>query len=385
MRVNRAVLAVLVLTFFSSYATLGVRVLPASHDLEQQPGTVETYVLTVLNDTDEAEELTLNVGDWQRFENGDMDYGIPLNTARWIVERSFDAGETLELVYSVQVPLADELVIEGTAMALTPESSSAIAGTTLIGGDSIGSTPAPSSQPPVWVGRTVESLNDEGLAIIRLSIHCNASFEGLILYETTSKRVDFQSIEAADARFDTINRSNASWISLSHDRLVLQPDESRDVLVTIEMPEDASGTFWSMIFVVSQPQSSDQAGMRVLSIYRTGIKVYVTAFGSDDLSGRVIDVQVGETDPLILYALFENTGNVELVVTGDVQIVDRTGSVIRTTAIGEFKVLPGAKRIVTVMDSANSNPLPADIYQAIVSFDYGGDNPVVGVRGFRIR
>ena len=92
-----------------------------------------------------------------------------------------------------------------------------------------------------------------------------------------------------------------------------------------------------------------------------------------------------ETDPLVLYALFENTGNVELVVTGGVQIIDRTGEVVRDLVVDEFKVLPGAKRIVTILDVSDADSLPAEIYQAVVVFDYGGDNPVVGVRGFRVR
>jgi hypothetical protein len=342
-----------------SITALGVRVLPASQDLEQQPGTIETYTLTVLNDTEAAEELTLYVGDWQRFEDGEYDWGLPLNSARWIFERPFNAGEMVELIYSIQLPAEGSLGIEGTFQALTPESTNTTAGSSLV--------------------------NRDAIAVVRLVVQCNAAFEGLVIHETTAERVDITSKETSGSRFDTINRSNASWISLSHDRLVLQADESRDVTLTVDMPEDVSGTYWSTVFVVSQPQASDQGGMRVLSIYRTAIKIYVTAFGSDDLEGQVVDVQVGETDPLILYALFENTGNVELVVTGDVQIIDRTGEVVRDLVIDEFKVLPGSKRIVTILDALDSNPLPAEIYQAVVVFDYGGDNPVVGVRGFRVR
>ena len=368
-----------------SVGAFGVRVLPASHDLEQQPGTVETYTLTVLNDTEATEELTLYVGDWQRFEDGEYDWGLPLNSARWIFERPFTVGEIVELAYSIQLPSEGSLGIEGSFQALTPEASDTIAGSSFVNHASIGGPPVPSRTPVVWVGRTIESINEEGIAVVRLVIQCNAAFEGLVIHETTAERVDFISLETADSRFDTINRSNAAWISLSHDRLVLQADESRDVIVTVEMPEDVSGTYWSTIFVVSQPQTSDAGGMRVVSIYRTAIKIYVTAFGSDVLEGQVIDVQVGETAPLILYALFENTGNVELVVTGDMQIIDRTGEVVRDLSIDEFKVLPGAKRIVTILDATDAIPLPADIYQAVVSFEYGGDNPVVGVRGFRIR
>jgi hypothetical protein len=368
-----------------STGALGVRVLPASHDLEQQPGTIETYTLTVLNDTEAAEELTLYVGDWQRFEDGEYDWGLPLNSARWIFERPFNVGEVIELVYSIQLPAEGSLGIEGTFQALTPESTNTTAGSSFVNRDAIANSPKPSSTAVIWVGRTIDSIDEDGIAVVRLVVQCNAAFEGLVIHETTAERADIASIETSGSRFDTINRSNASWISLSHDRLVLQADESREVTLTVDMPEDVSGTYWSTVFVVSQPQTSDQGGMRVLSIYRTAIKIYVTAFGSDDLAGQVVDVQVGETDPLILYALFENTGNVELVVTGDVQIIDRTGEVVRDLVVDEFKVLPGAKRIVTILDPSDNNPLPAEIYQAVVVFDYGGDNPVVGVRGFRVR
>ncbi len=362
-----------------------MRVLPASHDLEQEPGTIETYTLTVRNDTETAEELTITVGDWQRFEDGEYDWGVPINSARWIFDRTFVVGETVELIYSIQLPSEDGLGIEGSFQALAPQASDVTAGAGFVHPDFIGDSLTPLNAPAVWVGRTIESIAEDGLAVVRLSIQCNAEFEGLVIYETTAERADFASLDEAGSRFDTINRSNAAWISLSHDRLVLQPDESRDVILTVDMPEGVSGTYWSTIFVVSQPQTSDAGGMRVVSIYRTAIKVYVTAFGSDVLAGQVIDVQVGETSPLVMFALFENTGNVELVVTGEAQIIDRTGEVVRDLLVDEFKVLPGAKRIVTIIDSSGADSLSADIYQAIVSFDYGGDNPVVGVRGFRIR
>ncbi len=70
---------------------------------------------------------------------------------------------------------------------------------------------------------------------------------------------------------------------------------------------------------------------------------------------------------------------------GEAQRIDRTGVMVRDLLVDGFKGLPSAKRIVTIIDSVEADSLPADIYQAVVSFDYGGDNPGVGVRGFRIR
>lgn len=369
----------------SSIGTLAVRVLPAVYHLEQRPGTIETHRLTILNDTDSAEELSIYVGDWQRFEDGEHDWAVPINTARWIFDRPFVAGEIVELSYLVQLPSNEGVGIEGTFRSFSPQVEAAIAGQTVINSNSIGNAPIASDAAIVWVGRTIESIDQDGTALVRLVIHCNVDFHGLLIHETTSLRVDFTSVEDAGARFDTINRSNAGWISLSHDRLVLQPNESRDIIMTINMPAGISGSYWAAVFVQSQPQAADEGGTRVISIFRTAIKVFVTAFGTDMPAGRVIDVQVGKTDPLVLYALFENTGNVELVVIGEMQVIDRTGNIVLDLMIDEFKVLPGAKRIVTIIDTSESGPLPADIYQAVISFDYGGNNPVVGVRGFRIR
>jgi len=53
-------------------------------------------------------------------------------------------------------------------------------------------------------------------------------------------------------------------------------------------------------------------------------------------------------------------------------------------AIPEFKVLPGGMRVLSVAESSEVAGLPSGIYQAVVRLEYGGDGPVVGVRGFRV-
>ena len=378
---------VLGMTFLlsTSSAVWGVRVLPASLVLDQRSGTEETYSLTVLNDTDASEELMLYVGDWQRLEDGEHDWGVPLDSARWILDRPFDAGDDLEIVYTVDLPPDGEITLAGTFEASCAQAGARVEGPDRVSRQTVGSAASPSASSGLWVGRSIGSIDAAGRATIRLAVRFETACDGLVIYETASERVDFGSIDAADGRFDTINRSNAEWISLSHDRLVLQPGEAREVRVTIAVPENVAGTYWSAVFVQSQPQASDEAGTRVVSIYRTAIKVYVTVSGTESAEGRVIDVQIGDTDPLILYALFENTGNVELIATGEAQVIDRMGNVVQEFTIDEFKVLPGAQRIVAIVDATSVEPLPADIYQAVISFEYGGDSPVVGVRGFRVR
>jgi len=362
-----------------------VRVLPAALHVEQAPGTEETYTLTLINDTDEREELQLYIGDWLRLADGEHDWGVPRNGARWVFERAFVAGETLTVRYAAVLRTTDDLAVRGAFQSASPQIDGAGSPADRIAPGVAAAGTFASTGGEIRVERTVESIDDEGRATVRLTIRTAVAFSGLTLYETFSERVALESVDPSGAQFDTVNRSNADWIVLSHDRVVLEPNESHSVTLTVDAPIGADGTYWSAVFVESQPQVVEQAGTRVLSIYRAAIKVYVTALGTGRLDGQVIGVEVPQTDPLMIEATFENTGTVELVVTGAIEVIDRTGDSVRAGRTEEFKILPGARRVVVVMDPADSAPLPAGIYQAIVSFQFGGESPVVGVRGFRVR
>jgi hypothetical protein len=199
-----------------------------------------------------------------------------------------------------------------------------------------------------------------------------------------ARAAEIHSLDAAGARFDTVNRSNADGVELSHDRVSLEPDESKEVFVTVTAPEGIDGMTWSAIFVETEPRIVEQGGTRVLSIYRTAVKVLVTALGTAERNGEVTQVRATATDPLTIETTFVNTGNVRLAVSGNIDVIDRTGATVRRLAIDEFKVLPGATRVVSLTDD-EATPLAPGIYQAVVSLDFGADNPVVGVRGFRVR
>jgi len=78
------------------------------------------------------------------------------------------------------------------------------------------------------------------------------------------------------------------------------------------------------------------------------------------------------------------------VVTAEVQIIDQTGAVIAQLPFAEygrdyFRILPGSTRTIPMTGFDSAGTLAEGIYQAIVSFDFGGDSLVVGVKGFRVR
>jgi len=90
------------------------------------------------------------------------------------------------------------------------------------------------------------------------------------------------------------------------------------------------------------------------------------------------------TNPVAVSVTFSNTGNVEVTASGKLDIIDRTGSLVEEIAIGEVKVLPGGVRTIAVVGPPDAAPLSSGVYQATVQLDFGSENPVVGVRGFRV-
>jgi len=144
------------------------------------------------------------------------------------------------------------------------------------------------------------------------------------------------------------------------------------------------GTYWGAILIEGSPHQVEREGATVLAVERFGVKVYVTITGTEVREGRVIRVRKVSLDPLTFKITFANTGNVQLRPTGTVTIISQSGETVRTIAVEEFPVLPGAVQTITVKDPS-SDPLPPGIYRALVMLDYGGENPVGGTRDFRVK
>jgi hypothetical protein len=371
-----ALVLVLTLAFATAFgaASWAARVIPNRLDLAQAPGTTETYTLLLESDQAASEEVRLYLGDWKRTADGEHDWGIPVNGGRWTFDRSFAAGGVVTIQY--EVAGADGgLAMDGSFRTGIPQVTGAIAGVCRLDGST---TQAGAAGATVIVTRSVEGR------IVTLRVETHVDVQGLVLMETYSGPVELSSLDAAGGRFDTVERSCTSWIGVSESVVQLAPGERRDVALTITTPDAMNGSYWSSLFVEAQPEIIEQGGTRILSIPRTAIKIFVTAPGTEVLAGKVSSVSVLGTAPLAATSTFENEGNVELVVSGQLEIVDRTGTVVRQTAIEEFKVLPGSARVVSISESAEVAGLPSGIYQAVVRLDYGGDGPVVGVRGFRV-
>ena len=374
-----------VLSTLVPLAAYGVGVSPTVLNVVQVAGAEKTYVITILNNTDDVENLKISLGDWVRLPEGGYDWTIPLRSARWTFADGLAAGETISIRYTVQLPSNAPLTVTGTFESGGPLITGQVAGPDEIAVSAVGA-PAAIASGEIRAVRTVEKIDVTGLTTIHLELYTDIAVERMTLYETFSQRVDLASLNDGGGKFDTVNHSSAEWVTLSFPQVTLQPGETRELLVHVDVPPDAVGTYWNAVFVAAEPTPQPgSGGTQVINIYRIAVQMYITAAGTQQVSGQLIGVDVVETDPLTVAIDFDNTGNALAIVSGSVNIVDQSGTTVRTLTVPERYVLPGDHRIVTVVDEESTEPLPPGIYQAVALIDYGPDTLTGGVRGFRVK
>ena len=360
----------------------GLKISQIEFDLQLSAGSDASYSFLVINNEAETREITVYVGDWIRMPTGENDF-LPLNGARWLFPREFLPGDTLDVVYRVELSGQDATVL-GTYVCASPYVQGSVEGEYRL--SSMSSEPSRSQTGAVIdVVREILSVSPDGQSLtVRLAIRINEAFAGLRLDEVFSSHVHVEPIDLADGEFATVERSNGDWLEVTPVRFSLAEGESRDVAFSMRVPGEAMGAYWSAVFVEGSPRIEEREGTTVLSVERFAIKVYETVPGTELRSGTVTGVDILTTAPLTLEVAFENTGNVQLRPSGSIDIISSTGEVVQELAIGGFPVLPGAVRLLTVTE-AEEAPLPPGIYRALVTIDYGGETLTGGTRDFRIR
>ncbi len=175
---------------------------------------------------------------------------------------------------------------------------------------------------------------------------------------------------------DMLSRSNANWISISPRQFTLQPDETKEIRVSIKVPNGIEGTYWSVILVEGEPKKvKTEEGTTVLVRKRFAIKVFVTPPGTAKKEAKITNLSVGGLNPLTVTVDVENVGNSYLQLAGEskVEIRDVRGETIEEMNIDNILLLPGGERRLKLVSSRGKGDLlsPGD-YLALAMIDYGG-------------
>ncbi|MEA3238230.1 MAG: hypothetical protein U9Q94_00375 [Candidatus Bipolaricaulota bacterium] len=382
MKPGRFVLFFAVVFISVSISSFALQITQIEFDLHMAPGATDMYTFQVINNESDPQDVTVYIGDWTRTETGENDF-LKLDSARWLFGGEFKQGDELDVKYRVTLP-NDGITVSGTYACGSPSAQGQIAGAAKLLSAS-DKAPVESTNGLLVITRTVTAAKTDGTVTVNLHMRALQDFGGLRIDEVFSSHVKIESLDDAGGEFSTIPRSCGDWIAVSPQSFRIAPSATQPVSFRVVVPNsDVSGMYWAMIFVQGSPRPQQREGATVLAIERFGLKVYETIPGSEALSGEVRSVRKVGNDPLTFKVTFANTGNVQLRPTGTINVINQSGDTTRRLAIDEFPILPGSERTLVITDESES-PLPAGIYRALVTIDYGGDNLAGGTRDFRLR
>ncbi|MCI2425890.1 hypothetical protein LM597_00450 [Candidatus Acetothermia bacterium] len=378
------VTVVLVLIF--SLSALSLKISQIEFDLNMAAGTSGIFSFQVRNPDTTPQHVIIYLNDWLRHPRGGHIF-LPPNSAQWTMPRQFISGEEFDLIYEVSFRPGERIRLESTYRTASPTTEGKILGSIALDPAYIGIIPdIPVAAGIVTISRIIEAISPAGNSFtVRLRIRVNENFHGLVINETFTRNVQVTPLESADAIFTTVDRSNVDWLTVVPSSFTLAAGATQEVRFSVNIPYWASGMYWGMIFVRGSPRPAVVDGVGVLAVARFGVKVYTTITRTEVISGRAIGIdRPTSLNPLTFLVAFENTGNVQLRVSGWLDIINVRGETVLHIPISNFPVLPGSMSIFEVIDQTGEQ-LPPGIYQALVVFDYGGAALVGMARGFRVR
>jgi len=179
----------------------------------------------------------------------------------------------------------------------------------------------------------------------------------------------------------TQTRSCAAWIRLDANSAVLSPSAEFEIVFSVEIPDDVSGTYWAGLLVDASLMDEDAEG--TIELWRRFlIRVFVTVPPAV-AEGRVTNVKRRGLSPLNVEIGFLNSGNTRLKdVFGLVTVEASSGDVLLELPIVPFDILPGEEVQRTV--ASDWSLQQEGIYAIRAVLDFGGDVLVAGQSVFRI-
>ena len=220
--------------------------------------------------------------------------------------------------------------------------------------------------------------------------------EGIILLKNSGEGLSEVKVYKTDYLFSadgkniygepgSIPRSNSRWITLSPNRLTLNPGETVSVHYTVQVPDipDMTGTYWSMIMVEPIPETSPlirgekgKARVGVQTIIRYGIQIVTDMSNTGTRKVRFLDKKlISEKGNRILQIDIENTGERWLSPLVWIELYNIEGINLGRFESGRMRVYPGC----SVRHKVDLTNVPKGMYKSLVIAD-NGDEYIFGAQ-----
>ena len=182
--------------------------------------------------------------------------------------------------------------------------------------------------------------------------------------------------------------SCARWIQiLRGEGQIVAPGASATLeFVVSPPPEVQSGGYGAYLFVLAKPaeppkpDTKGQPKVQFVTVPRLGVSVIYEVEGTLQRKGELLDLKFTpptSTEPLKIRYGFRNTGNAEVVLTGDFHLLDDHELLQGKGSMAVLKTFPGEKAFAeTVWDQS----LPPGHYTLMLTLELGPEAEEVIVR-----
>lgn len=175
-------------------------------------------------------------------------------------------------------------------------------------------------------------------------------------------------------RPDSLSRSCARWITVNKNFIELQPKESVDLTVKLQLPDSpaaASEMKWAMLFIETVEEQinagAKQAQATVRNLLRLGVHIYQTPPTLTGKEVKLLDLKPDDSIKNAYNIVCKNTGEVMLDCKAYIEVTATDGKKTKLDAV-EYPMFPGQRRLVLFELPKN---LPKGSYSALAVIDAG--------------
>ncbi len=183
---------------------------------------------------------------------------------------------------------------------------------------------------------------------------------------------------AVDLTIDSTNFSLADWISVQPERVVIEPGQTQDFDVTIDVPENAeSGSHFGSVVFQTVPPEDETADALVSQEIAPVILVKISGetFEAADIEEFKTDNSSYGSNPTVSFiSRIENTGNVHFKPTGKITIKNMWGDEVEVIELDRRNVLPDSIRQFT--SEWNPEGTLFGRYSATLTVVYGDNDEI---------
>lgn len=216
---------------------------------------------------------------------------------------------------------------------------------------------------------------------IRLSVNPGKSISGNLKLDNLTKETKNIRIYTNDWRYSkdsgeklffpagASELSASGWISLSPTELSIPPLSSRRINYTVNVPGNAKGGYYSIIFFEETMFNAAERVSSAMNV-RIGTLVYIEPKGTIERTIDLRNLKSEVTDQgTKVYFTFVNAGNIDFSpAKGTFFVIDSRGKVYARGVIPETYTFPGES---SELEISWNKTLPAGSYDIIFTFDGG--------------